>query len=53
MAKHSIERTNEMKVFVLMSGVDVIGVFTTEVLALQAARKLGLRSYVVDDFILR
>jgi hypothetical protein len=42
-----------MKVFVLMSGVDVIGVFTTEALALQAARKLGLRSYVIDDFILK
>ena len=42
-----------MKVYVLMSGVDVIGVFTTEALALQAARNLGLRSYVLDNFILR
>jgi hypothetical protein len=42
-----------MQVFVLISGVDVIGVFTTESLALQTARKLGLRSYVIDDFILR
>ena len=42
-----------MKVYVLMSGVDIVGVFTTEALALQAARKLGLRSYVIDDFILK
>jgi uncharacterized membrane protein len=48
-----LHRALAMKVYVLMSGVDVIGVFTTEALALQTARKIGLRSYVIDDFILK